>query len=126
MIFILNKELLIFVQTFIYFSVKKISSQAATIEMKQTNYGMKKLNLKKRINKRPKLVQKSIKKFVIQKKSVSCLNENETLRAFKAKEVLEMKKKYGNLFVKGCYFRNDEHLKADLYERKVKFNELDP
>lgn len=110
------------------FRLKINSSQAATTEMKQTNYGMKKLNLKKRINKRPKLVQKSKKKFVIQKKSIqsetSCLNENETLRALKAKQILEKKKKYGNLFVKGCYFLNDENLKDDLYERKITYNDL--
>lgn len=92
--------------------------------MKPTNYGMKNLNLKKRINKRKPKAQKTKKKIVIQKnkstpsKMSCCLNEKETLsQAFKVKQILEKRKKYGNLFVKGCFFRNDENLKDDAYNK---------
>lgn len=95
--------------------------------MKQKNYKIKKLNLKKKINKRKPKVQKIKRKFVIQKKFTPstipcCLNQNvkETLsHAFKEKMILERKAKYKNLFVKGYYFRNDENLKDDAYERKI-------
>lgn len=88
--------------------------------MKPKNYGKKNSNLKKRINKRQPKAQKTKKKIVIQKKftpskmscCACCLNEKETLsRAFKVKQILEKREKYGNLFVKGCFFRNDENLK---------------
>lgn len=71
------------------------------------------------------MTKKTKKRFIIQKKttpseSSCCLNEKETTRKFKVNQILNRKKKYGKLFVKGFYFRNDATVKDDVWTRKIK------